>query len=86
MRIFAYERFRACYQRLPSSIQRKIDKQLTRLTQDQRHPSLQVKRVRGTRDVWEARVDLHYRMTFERIGDALYLRVVGNHDDVLRNP
>jgi mRNA-degrading endonuclease RelE of RelBE toxin-antitoxin system len=86
MRVFAYERFRASYQALPSFVQRKVDRQLTMLAQNLRYPSLQVKPVKGTRDIWEARVDQHYRLTFERRGDALYLRVVGNHDDVLRNP
>lgn len=86
MRILAYERFRKSYQRLPHLIQAKVDKQLRWLTENMRHPSLQVKPVKGAKGIWEARVDLHYRMTFEVIGDTIYLRVVGNHDEVLRNP
>lgn len=86
MKIFAYERFQTSYRHLPSVIQHKLDKQLALLADHFRHPSLQVKRVKGTRGIWEARVDLHYRMTFEIVDHAVYLRVVGNHDDVLRNP
>ena len=86
MRILAYERFRKSYQRLPHSIQAKVDKQLTVLTENPRHPSLQVKRIKGTKGLWEARVDLQYRLTFEMTGDTMYLRVVGNHDEVLRHP
>ena len=86
MRIVAYERFRKSYQHLPSSLQRKVDKQLRFLVENLRHPSLQVKPIKGARGLWEARVDLHYRMTFEMIGDAISLRVVGNHDDVLKRP
>ena len=86
MRIFAYGRFRKSYRHLPVPIQQKIDKQLSLLTENLRHPSLQVKRIKGTHGIWEARVDIHYRMTFEMVGDAIYLRVVGNHDEVLRNP
>lgn len=86
MRIFAYERFRKSYRMLPPPIQRKVDKQLALLRDHPRHPSLQVKRIKGTADLWEARVDLHYRMTFEMVGDAVYLRVVGHHDEVLNQP
>lgn len=86
MRVLAYERFRESYQRLPRIIQRKVDKQLAFLAENLRHPSLQVKPIQGTPGIWEARVDLHYRMTFEVISDVIYLRVVGHHDDVLRRP
>jgi len=47
---------------------------------------LHTKKIKGKEDIWEVRVDIHYRMTFEIIGDTIYLRVVGNHDDVLKNP
>jgi mRNA-degrading endonuclease RelE of RelBE toxin-antitoxin system len=86
MKILAYERFRKSYQHLPANIQQKVNKQLELLVQDLRHPSLQVKRIQGTKGIWEARVDLHYRMTFEMIGDTIYLRVVGDHDEALRHP
>ena len=86
MTILAYERFRKAYRELPPSIQRKVDKQLKLLVSNPRHPSLQVKRIRGTESVWEGRVDLHYRMTFEIQEEVIYLRVVGNHDEVLRRP
>ena len=86
MRLRAYERFRKSYQVLPHDIQQKIDKQLALLAENPRYPSLQVKRIKGTKGLWEARVDLHYRMTFEMAGETLYLRVVGHHDEVLRHP
>ena len=86
MRILAYERFRKSYQHLPHEIQLKVDKQLSLLADHPRHPSLRVKRIQGTVGLWEARVDLHYRMSFEMRGEAIYLRVVGHHDDVLKRP
>jgi hypothetical protein len=49
-------------------------------------PSPHTKEIKGKEGIWEARVDIHNRMTFEIIGDTIYLRVVGNHDDVLKNP
>ena len=86
MRIFAYERFRRSYQHLPREIRRKVDKQLRLLADNPRHPSLQVKHIKGTKGLWEARADLHYRLTFEMTADTIYLRVVGHHDEVLKRP
>ena len=86
MRILAYVRFHTSYQQLPHHLQAKVDKQLHLLAENLRHPLLQVKRIKGTNDLWEARVDVQYRMTFEMINDAIFLRVVGNHDEVLKHP
>ena len=86
MRILAYEGFRRFYQKLPNSIQRKVDKQLDLLAQNLRHPSLHVKKIRGTAGLWEARIVKQYRLSFEMTGDTIYLRVVGNHDEVLKHP
>ena len=86
MRILAYKRFHRSYQQLHHLIQSKVDKQLRFLAVDLHYPSLQVKRVQGTKDIWEARIDLHYRMTFEIQEETIYLRVVGHHDDVLKRP
>ena len=86
MKIRAYESFRRFYRELPLHIQKKTDKQIRLLAENLRHPSLQVKKIQGTVGIWEARVDLHYRMTFERTGDSIHLRVVGNHDEALKNP
>jgi len=40
----------------------------------------------GQKDIWEARVDYKYRVTFTLENDTIVLRVIGNHDEVLRNP
>ncbi len=86
MKVLAYESFRAFYRKLPAPIQRKVDKQLRLLSENPRHPSIQLKKIRGTADLWEARVDRQYRLSLEMKGDTVYLRVVGNHDEVLRHP
>ena len=36
--------------------------------------------------VFEAYVDVKYRMTFERRSDTFVMRNVDNHDECLRNP
>ena len=73
------------YTKLPTSIRKKVDRQLKYLTQDLRHPSLVAKKMEGRRDIWEARVDYHHRLTFTVISQLIILRRVGTHD-ILRNP
>jgi len=80
-------RFTKAYAKLPPHLQHKIDKALRLLANDPRHPSLQTKPVQSARGVYEARVDQSYRLTYERLpGDILKLRVVGRHDETLKNP
>ena len=86
MKILAYQQFQKCYQRLPGHIQKKIDKQIQIMSHNLFHPSLHTKKIKGTEGIWEARVDIQYRMTFEFAGDTIFLRVAGNHDEVLKNP
>lgn len=86
MTIKAYKRFKKSYKSLPENIQAKIDRQLETLEANFRHPSLHTKKIKGSSGIWEARVDDFYRMTFEIIDDTIYMRVVGNHDEVLKTP
>ena len=75
------------YVDLPKHIQKRILKALRFLAENHRHPSLRTKPIEGAPGIYEARVDRFYRMSYERLpGDVLRLRVVGNHDDVLKNP
>ena len=80
------ERFVKQYARLPMAIQQKVDKALTLLDADFRHPGLRSHPVESAPGVIEAYVDRKYRMTFERHGDTLVMRNVDNHDDCLRQP
>lgn len=49
------------------------------LIRNPRHPSLRVKKLRGT-DKFEIRVSKGYRLTFRYADDVLELRRVGTHD------
>ena len=72
--------FEADYDHLRNQIQKQTHKALKLLAANPQHPSLQVKRIQGTHDVWEARVTLAYRLTFNWKGDLITLRRVGMHD------
>ena len=86
MKVKAYKSFSKAYRALPQNIQNKVDKQIEHLETNLLYPSLHTKKIKGTEDIWEIRVDIHYRMTLEITGNAIYLRTVGNHDEVLKNP
>lgn len=80
-------RFLKSFARLPKAVQEKIKKQIALLAENPRHPSLQTKPIQGAEGIYEARIDINYRMTYERdADDTLVLRVVGRHDETLRNP
>jgi hypothetical protein len=49
------------------------------------HLSLNVKRMKDPREIWEGRVTQSYRFTFQITADSYIMRRVGTHD-VLTNP
>jgi len=84
------ERFKQAFRSLPKEIQKKAARALRLLAEDSFYPSLVVKKVRGYTDVWEARVDIKYRLTFhyeQTDGETIcILNNVDNHDECLKNP
>lgn len=79
-------RFEKAYKALPREVKERVKEALIKLSNDTRYPSLQVKKIKGTRGIWEARVSLDYRMTFEMEKNCIILRNVGHHDPALSNP
>jgi mRNA-degrading endonuclease RelE of RelBE toxin-antitoxin system len=80
------DRFKKAYQRLPIDIQQKVKKALRFLDENPRHPSLQVRKIQGTDNIYEGRVDQKYRFSFQFEGEDKILRNVDNHDECLNNP
>lgn len=74
--------FKKRYKRLSSAIQRKFTKQLELLVENYRYPSLRAKKMTGI-NRFEARIDRHYRFTFEIENDEIVLRTIGPHDEGL---
>jgi len=46
------------YKKLKKNIQENVDRKLSFLLKDMRHPSLRVKKVRGYDDVWEGSITM----------------------------
>ena len=74
------DHFARDYERLSQRLQHRVDKSLGLLLENPRHPSLQIKKMKGYENRWEGRVTHHYRFTFTVEEDAYTLLRVGTHD------
>jgi len=79
-------RFKRAYKSLPEDVKIRVKETFRALAVNTRYPSLHTKKIQGAEDIWEARVGLDYRITFQIIKDYLVLRNVGHHDPTLKNP
>jgi len=87
MKIQRTGRFKEAYGKLDLPIRRKVEKALRLFIENPYHPSLHTKKMQGTDTVFEARVDIHYRFTFDVQPGGIYrLRNLDNHDECLKNP
>ena len=86
MNFIETSRFKKAYKSLPDEVKIKVKETLRTMAINIRHPSLQVKKIKGTKNIWEARVSLDYRLTFQLIRNYIILRNVGPHDSTLKNP
>jgi mRNA-degrading endonuclease RelE of RelBE toxin-antitoxin system len=84
------ERFKRAFQSLPKEVQKRVVRSLRLMAEDMFYPSLVVNKIQGYSGVWEARVDIKYRLTFQyeqEDGETIcILRNVDNHDECLKNP
>jgi mRNA-degrading endonuclease RelE of RelBE toxin-antitoxin system len=85
MKLLFTKNFVRDYRKLPEDIQKTMDKQLELLLTNAKHPSLSLKKMHDPRNIWEGRVTLAYRFTFQIEGDIYVLRKVGTHD-ILKRP
>ena len=70
---------------LPKEIRETTYDKLVLFLKDPSHPSLRVKKIKGTDSLWEMSVTMNYRITFQ-VGEAeLILRRIGTHD-ILKRP
>jgi mRNA-degrading endonuclease RelE of RelBE toxin-antitoxin system len=86
MQIGRTERFKKAWKRLPETDKKSARKAIFNLAVNINYPSLRVKKVQGTSTIWEARVSLRTRITFEMSSDKIILRNIGQHDEVLKQP
>ena len=80
MKLARTARFARDFRSLPPDIQRRAAKQLQLLLDNPRHPSLRIKKMEGSQDIWEGRITKGYRFTFQVRNDTYILRRIGTHD------
>jgi mRNA-degrading endonuclease RelE of RelBE toxin-antitoxin system len=86
MRIIRSPRFDKAYRNLPEEVQESFKKKIRLLVSSRfTHPSLRIKKIKSAPGIWEATIDMNHRFTFEKLDDAIRLRVIGKHD-VLERP
>ena len=85
MRLKRTRRFVRDYAGLSDDLRERTIKALHSLLKDPRYPSLQIKRIQGSRNIWEMRVSDSFRITFQISEDTYILRRIGTHA-VLKNP
>ncbi len=86
MEVLFTEQFEQAYEKLTSAEKRSVRQALTLLGDNPKHPSLRVKKMKGRKNIWEARPSKRLRMTFAMSGETIFMRNVGEHDKVLKRP
>ncbi len=86
MEILFTEQFEQAYTKLTKAEKRSVRKGLALLGDNPRHPGLRVKKMEGSKNIWEARVSKRLRMTFGMSGESIVMRNVGAHDKGLKRP
>lgn len=86
MSVARTKRFKRAYRKLSPANRDRARKAIRQLVEDPRHRGLRVRRIKGTRNVWEARVSRSCCLTFKVQGDTYLLRNIGEHNKVLKKP
>ncbi len=84
-KLFGLPRFERDYKKLSFQTKEKVNQAILKMEKDLHYPSLGVKKIKGTQNLWEARASQSLRITFSLEGNEIYLRTVGQHN-ILRNP
>ena len=79
-------RFKRAAKKLSAPDRERLAKALVLYEANPAHPSLSIKRVQGTKVIWEGRASDAVRFTFEKIDGGILLRSVGPHDPTLKRP
>ncbi len=79
------DKFKRLYRKIPDDVKKKFARQIQLLLADPRNPSVRAQKMVNREDVWEARIDLHYRFTFKTTDTNITLGTIGTHE-IYRNP
>ena len=86
MKIARTDNFKTAWSRLEEKDKKSGRKAIKNLIANMNYPSLRVKKIKGTNNIWEARASRTLRITFHVDSDIIILRNVGHHDETLKQP
>lgn len=86
MRIARTSKFKKAWEQLTTGEKALARKAITNMAVNLRYPALRVKKIQGAENIWEARVSLSLRITFQIEGETISLRNIGRHDETLERP
>ena len=79
MKHLALPRFWQLYRSLPASVQELVDKNYALLRSDPFHPSLHLKKVGRTKQLWSVRIGEHYRALGMELPEGIVWFWIGTH-------
>ena len=82
MKIFITTPAQKQLKKFPPDIKKKTHKQFQFLQTDVHHPSLRFKKMSGS-EIFEGRIDNHYRFTGKFVEEDFYITFMGTHDEGL---
>ena len=84
MILFRTKVFKKEYQKLSQQVQKITNKKLKLFIENPQHPSLRVKKIKGSLNIWEASITMNYRFTFQIEKSEIILRNIGTHKILLK--
>jgi len=78
------DRFHKSYKSLSADEKKQTMKKLALLAENPMHPSLRVKRIQGTEDLFECSVNMDIRIIWYYEGDKLIILLDIGHHDILK--
>ena len=86
LKIARTDRFKKAWEKLTKGEKTLARKAITHLASDIRYPALRAKKIKGVEGIWEARLSLSLRITFQIMGSTVLLRNIGRHDETIGHP
>ena len=77
------DRFKKSYKKLTVREQKLVQDKVMILSENPMHPSLRVKRIKGTADLFECSINMDIRVIWYYEGDKIILLLDVGHHDIL---
>ena len=86
MRIIHTKNSRRDFQKLSLELQKIVEKQFKLFVNNPFYPSLGIKKLQGSKNIWEGRITKSIRFSFQTYKDVYLIRRVGKHNHILKKP